>query len=126
MYFLSDETPKEKIPYCPLDVQKDLYPFDGCECEIIDRHEEVVYIQFEKSNRHVYGVDECSLIPFSELKRDFLIYGKKYKCFRNRKYVGDFIYTDDSNVGDSFLKESKTTEGEDCYEVCIPHEWQFV
>ncbi len=36
VYFLSDETPKKELPYCPLDIQKDLYPFDGCECEILN------------------------------------------------------------------------------------------
>jgi hypothetical protein len=59
------------------------------------------------------------------LRQDLLIYGKGYRLWCDGKYIGIATYTEDPNIGDSFLKESKTTEGEDCYEVHIPDEWQF-
>lgn len=59
------------------------------------------------------------------LLQDFLIYGKEYHIWRNKKYLGVATYTDDPNLGDSFLKNSKTEEGEDCFEVYVGNEWKF-
>jgi hypothetical protein len=60
------------------------------------------------------------------LKQDFLIYGKEYKLWCKGKYLGIGTYTDDPNIGDLFLGNGKTSEGEDCFVVYIPDEWQFV
>lgn len=59
------------------------------------------------------------------LRQDFLIYGKTYKCYRNKKYIGNFVYTDDPNIGGSFLNEKINDTGEECFEVCNPDEWEF-
>lgn len=59
------------------------------------------------------------------LRQDFLIYGMTYKCYRYKKYIGDFVYTDDPNIGDSFLLEKINDTDEECFEVCKPHEWEF-
>lgn len=58
-------------------------------------------------------------------KQDLLIYNKEYHLWREGEYLGVAKYVDDINIGDSFIKESKTSEGEDCFEVYCANEWQF-
>lgn len=65
------------------------------------------------------------------LRQDLLIFGKEYHLWRDGKYLGVATYTDDPNIGESFLKEIKTTKadgtGEEIgYAVHIADEWQFV
>jgi len=60
------------------------------------------------------------------LRRDFLIYGVEYHCWLDGDYLGISRYTDDPNVGDSFLKTIINDTGEEEFEVYIPDEWQFV
>lgn len=38
------------------------------------------------------------------LRQDVLIYGKDYHLWRDGKYIGIAIYTDDPNIEDSFLR----------------------
>lgn len=60
------------------------------------------------------------------LIQDLLIYGKDYHLWRGGKYIGIATYTDDPNIGDSFLKTTINDTNEECFEVHIPDEWQFV
>ena len=59
-------------------------------------------------------------------KQDLLIYGKQYHIKRNGKYIGIATYTEDENIGDSFLSKGKTSEGEDCFHVYCADEWWFI
>lgn len=59
------------------------------------------------------------------LRQDLLIEGKDYHLFRDGEYLGIAKYMDDPYVGESFLKEIKTTQGEDGYGVYMADEWQF-
>jgi len=59
-------------------------------------------------------------------RQDLLLYGKEYHLYRNGKYIGIATYTEDENIGDSFISNGKTTEGEDCFEVYRADEWIFV
>ena len=58
-------------------------------------------------------------------KQDLLIYGRQYHLWREGKYLGIGTYTNDPNIGDSFLGNGKTSEGDDCFEVYCADEWQF-
>lgn len=58
----------------------------------------------------------------SPKKNDLLIYSKEYHCWLSGQYVGTAIYTDDENIGDSFLNEI----GENRVEVVMPDQWMFV
>ena len=60
------------------------------------------------------------------LRQDLLIYGKEYHLWLNGKYLGIATYTDDPNIGDSFLKGITNDTNEDCFQVYIADEWQFV
>jgi hypothetical protein len=57
--------------------------------------------------------------------QDLLIYDKPYHLWRDGKYLGIGTYTDDINIGDSFLNIGKTSEGDECFEVYCADEWQF-
>ncbi|MCK9447195.1 hypothetical protein M0Q50_10115 [bacterium] len=59
-------------------------------------------------------------------KQDILIYGKEYHLWRNKKYLGKAIYTEDENIGDSFLKSKINDTGDFTYEVYRADEWIFV
>lgn len=39
-----------------------------------------------------------------EKRQDLLIYGKEYDLFRDGKYIGVAVWTDDENIGDSFIQ----------------------
>jgi len=60
------------------------------------------------------------------LRQDLLIYGKDYHLWRDGKYIGIATYTDDPNIGDSFLKSKINDTNEECFEVYVADEWQFV
>lgn len=55
-------------------------------------------------------------------KNDHLIYGKKYHCWLEGKYLGVATYTDDENIGDAFLVEKEPKR----YDVYQPDEWEMV
>lgn len=61
----------------------------------------------------------------STTKQDLLIYGKEYKLWREGKYLGKATWTEDNNIGDSFLKAVITTTGEMGYEVYWADEWEM-
>jgi len=52
---------------------------------------------------------------------DLLIYGKEYDLWREGKYIGSAIWTDDENIGDSFLKENDKGG----FDVYIADEWKL-
>jgi hypothetical protein len=54
-------------------------------------------------------------------ENDLLIYGKEYKLYRDGKFIGVATFTDDENIGDSFIKvlENGTNH------VFIADEWYF-
>jgi hypothetical protein len=56
-------------------------------------------------------------------KQDLLIYGKQYHLWRYGIYLGIATYTDDENIGDSFLSKIKTSEGDECFQVYMADEW---
>ena len=68
-----------------------------------------------------------SLIKEGEigLKQDFLIYGTQYKLKRNGEYLGIGTFTDDPNIGDSFLQAIVNDEGEEGFHVIVADEWEF-
>ena len=54
-------------------------------------------------------------------ENDLLIYGKEYKLYRDGKFIGVATFTDDENIGDSFIKvlEDGTNH------VFMADEWYF-
>lgn len=50
-----------------------------------------------------------------------LMYGKKYHCWREGKYLGIAVYTEDENIGDCFLEEI----GEKKFQVFMPDKWSL-
>jgi len=67
------------------------------------------------------------MIYKQDSENDFLIYGKSYHCWREGRYIGIAVYTDDDNIGDCFLRDV-TKEGDECkrVEVFSPDKWEFV
>ena len=57
----------------------------------------------------------------NEKRQDFLIYGKEYDLFRDGKYIGSAVWTDDDNIGDAFIK--KQPNGDNL--VFTSDEWTF-
>jgi hypothetical protein len=56
-----------------------------------------------------------------ELRQDFLIYGKEYDLFRYGKYIGTAVWTDDDNIGESFIKVQPNGDNL----VFVADEWTF-
>ncbi len=54
-------------------------------------------------------------------ENDLLIYGKEYKLYRDGEFIGVATFTDDENIGESFIKvlENGTNH------VFIADEWYF-
>lgn len=52
-----------------------------------------------------------------------LVYGCKYKLFKNKKCIGVATWSKDDNVGDSFQSESVNEDGEKVTIVYIPDKW---
>lgn len=62
----------------------------------------------------------------SNKRQDLRIYGKEYHCWREGKYIGKATWTDDENIGDSFIRMAINDTNELTHQVFIPDEWQFV
>lgn len=58
-------------------------------------------------------------------ENDLPIYGKDYHTWRDDKYTGIATFTDDPNIGDSFLRNSINDTNEEIFEVHIPEKWVF-
>lgn len=58
------------------------------------------------------------------LRQDLLIYGRTYKLWRNGKFLGTAIYTNDKHHGDVFLKKVIRNDSEG-FEVFMADEWQL-
>ncbi len=56
-----------------------------------------------------------------ELRQDFLIYGKEYDLFRDGQYIGSAVWTDDNNIGDSFIQVQPNGDNL----VFVADEWTF-
>lgn len=56
---------------------------------------------------------------------DLLIYGVKYHLWREGKYIGIATWSEDENVGDSFLRQVVSTYGELVNEVYIADQWRI-
>lgn len=41
------------------------------------------------------------------MRKDLLIYGKEYNLYRDGELIGSAVWTDDENIGESFLKEQE-------------------
>jgi hypothetical protein len=41
------------------------------------------------------------------MRKDLLIYGKEYDLYRDGEHIGSAVWTDDENVGESFLQEQE-------------------
>lgn len=54
---------------------------------------------------------------------DPLIFGNKYHIFREKRYLGVFTWTNDENIGPSFLREFSAADDQPGYEVAHPDEW---
>lgn len=59
-------------------------------------------------------------------QNDFLIYGKSYHLWREGVYLGIATWTDDENIGDSFLSEFEYAPGMIGLEVYKADQWMFV
>ncbi|MBS0647371.1 MAG: hypothetical protein JSR97_12400 [Verrucomicrobia bacterium] len=67
-----------------------------------------------------------SLNPKTD-EQAILIYGKKYKLWREGEYLGIATWTKDENVGDSFqTHEEKNDEGFYAVKVFIADKWELV
>lgn len=65
-----------------------------------------------------------SLNPKDDEKA-ILIYGSKYKCWRNNQYLGIATWTQDNNVGDSFQVES-IIDGTEVIQVYVADKWELI
>jgi hypothetical protein len=57
-------------------------------------------------------------------KRPLLIYGKRYKVYRDSKLIGIAVYSDDPIHGDVFLNKI-IRHGYEALEVFCVDEWEF-
>jgi hypothetical protein len=58
------------------------------------------------------------------MRRDLLIYGKKYRVWRDGKYLGIAMWVDDVNIGEAFIKNI-VEDGLEMKEVYVADEWEF-
>lgn len=65
--------------------------------------------------------DQCLSCGLRSFKIENPIIGTLYKCYRDRIFLGEAIYTDDKNVGLSFIKMSVSPDGELIHEVLQPN-----
>lgn len=54
-----------------------------------------------------------------------LLYGSKYRCWLEGRYIGIFTWTKDENVGDSFQNKI-ISEGRKKTEVATPDKWELI
>jgi len=59
------------------------------------------------------------------MKQDFLIYGKEYHIWRDKKYLGVATWTDDNNIGEAFIKTVINDTNETVHQVFNADEWEF-
>jgi len=59
------------------------------------------------------------------MKQDLRIYGVEYRCWLKGKYIGKATWTDDVNIGESFIKKAINDTGEEINRVFRPDEWEF-
>lgn len=58
--------------------------------------------------------------------QDQLIYGRQYKLWRDGEYIGDAAWTEDENVGDSFIKLIVDKQFGIISQVYIADEWELI
>ena len=66
-----------------------------------------------------------SLNP-SENEKHILVFGAKYKCWREGVYIGIAVWTMDENVGDSFQRKVIGETGKIIAEVFTPDKWELI
>ena len=66
-----------------------------------------------------------SLNP-TEGEQCILIYGSQYHLWRDGKYLGVAIWTEDTNVGDSFQTKGENDTGKEINVVWIADRWELV
>jgi len=54
-----------------------------------------------------------------------LIFGVEYNLWREGEYIGRSIWTDDKNIGPSFIGKSDDDEGNIVNEVYIADKWEL-
>jgi len=70
-------------------------------------------------------VDYIKSLNPKDDEKAILIYGSKYKCWRNGNYIGIATWTKDENVGDSFQVKS-IIEGQEVIQVYVADKWELV
>ena len=55
-----------------------------------------------------------------------LIFGLEYNLWRDGEYIGSAIWTDDDNIGPSFISKSDGDEGNKISEVYIADKWELM
>lgn len=69
-------------------------------------------------------VDYLKSMNPKENQKAILIFGSKYKLYREDEYIGVGTWTEDENVGDSFQRPSSYTKG--AIEVMIADKWELI
>lgn len=59
-----------------------------------------------------------------KLRRDSLIYGKRYHLWRKGTYLGIVTFVNDRNIGKAFVKDI-VEDGIEMKEVYFGDEWEF-
>ena len=54
-----------------------------------------------------------------------LIFGVEYNLWREGEYIGHAVWTDDKNIGPSFISKSDDEEGNKINEVYISDKWEL-
>lgn len=54
------------------------------------------------------------------------IFEKEYKCYRNGEFICNATFTDDPNLGGSFLNMFVNKKGEVFYEVVLPDNIELI
>ena len=55
-----------------------------------------------------------------------LIYGRKYRLWRDGEYIGIATWTKDSNIGDSFQEPVPREDGLEEVDVYIADKWELI
>jgi len=66
-----------------------------------------------------------SLNP-NENEKYILVFGAKYKLWREGKFIGIGVWTSDDNVGDSFQRKVIAKDGKLLNEVFTPDKWELI
>lgn len=54
-----------------------------------------------------------------------LIFGVEYNLWRDGNYIGRAVWTDDKNIGPSFIKRSDDEFGNNISEVFLADKWEL-